>query len=116
MSPERVMEMLRDKGQAVTLTVKTVGAYNPATGGASVTTAPVTTVGVVLPLSRGLRHMEGSTIAVDDQQLLLPGDIDQPAVGTIATIGGKPFTIVEIAPLSPAGEALIYDCIIRGAP
>lgn len=108
--------LIAAKGQPVTLTYHAAGAYDMSTHTVTVTDTVVTTVGVVFPLSRGLKHMPGSNIGIDDQQLLLPGDIDQPPVDTTATINGKLYTIIEVAPLAPAGEALIYDCMIRGQP
>jgi hypothetical protein len=68
--------LLTDKGQAVTLTPPVSGTYSTTTrtnSGSAGT--PVSTVGLVLPLSRGLKHMAGTDIKADDQQLLLPGDI-----------------------------------------
>lgn len=108
--------LIAAKGQAVTLTYHAAGAHDPATHILAATDTIVATNGVVLPISRGLRFMAGSTIQADDQKLLLPGDVAQPPIGTTVTIGAKDFTIVEVSPLAPAGEALIYDCIIRGAP
>ena len=107
--------LLAEFGQAVTLTPKGGGTYSTATGtvsGGSGT--PVTTTGVVLPLSRGLKHMPGTDIQAGDQQLLLPGDIAEPSLDTVATIGGKDYVIKEVAPLNPGGTALLYDCVIRG--
>lgn len=108
--------LIAAKGQAVTLTYHGPSDYDPGSGTVTLADTTVVTNGVVLPLSRGLKHMPGTNIGIDDQQLLLPGDIDQPPLDTTATIGGKAFTIVEVAPLAPAGEALIYDCVIRGVP
>jgi hypothetical protein len=105
--------LLADKGQAVTLTVSTPGPY--ANGAVTLTETTVQTTGVVLPLSRGLKHMPGTDIVAGDQQLLLPGDIAQPSLDTKATIGGVDYTVVEVAPLDPGGTALLYDCVIRGA-
>jgi hypothetical protein len=110
-------QLLAEAGQAVTLTPPTTGTYDPNT--ATVTGAaptPVTTTGVVLPLSRGLKHMPGTDITASDQQLLLPGDIAEPVLDTKATIGGVDYTIKEVAPLNPGGTSLLYDCVIRGAP
>ena len=107
-------DIIAAKGQSVTLTYHSAGDYDTSSGTVTAADSSVATVGVVLPLSRGLKHMPGTNISVGDQQLLLPGDIDEPAVDTTATIDGKDFTIIEVAPLAPAGEALIYDCVIRG--
>lgn len=105
--------LLAEKGQTVTLTARTPGAYDTGAGAATVTETVVETSGVVLPLSRGLRHQDGGDIQVGDQQLLLPGDIDAPAIDTKATIGGVDYTIVEVSPLSPGGVAVLHDCVIR---
>lgn len=105
--------LLADAGQPVTLT-PSGGTYDPATATVNGSAgAPVSTVGVVFPLSRGLKHMPGSDIQVGDQQLLLPGDIAQPALNTTATIGGLDYVIKEVAQLSPGGTVLLFDCVIR---
>lgn len=114
MTAAEVMALLSRKGQSITLTLEAAGDYDPATSSATLTESMVTTVGVVLPIARGVRFASGSTIEAGDQQLLLPGDIDEPALNTKATIGGTDYVIVEVSPLAPDGDALIYDCIIRG--
>lgn len=116
MTPARVLEMIAAKGQAVTLTISEAGEYDLDTNAVTLTETTVATRGVILPLSRGLKAMAGTSIQSDDQQLLLAGTIDQPPLGTKVTAGAKTFKIVEVAPLAPAGEALVYDCIIRGVP
>ena len=107
-------ELIAEFGQTVTLTPPSASTYNTATGTVSGSAGtPVTTVGAVLPLSRGLKHMPGTDITANDERLLLPGDIAQPAIDTKATIGGVDYTIKEVAPLNPGGTALLFDCVIR---
>lgn len=108
--------LLAAKGQTMTLTYHAASAYDTATATVTLTDTQVATVGVILPLSKGLRNMPGSTIGIDDQQILLPGDIAEPAIDTTVTVGAKNYVITQVAPLAPAGSPLIYDCIIRGAP
>jgi hypothetical protein len=108
--------LIAAKGQAMTLAYHGASAYDPSTATVTLTDTQVTTVGVVLPLSRGLKNMPGSTIGIDDQQLLLPGDIAQPAIDTTVTVGSKNYVITQVSPLAPDGTALIYDCIVRGQP
>jgi hypothetical protein len=107
--------LIAEKGQSVTLTRKSAGSYDLATSSVAVTDAPETVSAVILPLSRGLRHMEGSNIQVGDQQLLLGGDIAAPQIDDTITVGSAIYTIVEVSPLNPGGTNLIYDCVIRGA-
>lgn len=104
--------MIQAQGQPVTLTAPVV-AYNTASSTATNSGTPVTTTGVLLPLSRGLKHMPGTDIQSGDQQLLLPGNIAQPLVDTQAVINGKTYTIIEVSPVNPAGTAVYYDCIVR---
>ena len=103
---------LLETGQAVTLT-SPGGAYNVATSTWTGTGTPISTTGVLLPISRGLKHMPGTDIQSGDMQLLLPGNIAQPPIDTKAAIGGKTYTIIEVAPVNPAGTALYFDCVVR---
>jgi hypothetical protein len=106
--------MIADKGQAVTLTPPSNGTYDTATSTVGAGSgSPVTTTGVVLPLSRGLMHMAGTDIQAGDQRLLIPGNVDQPSIDTKATIAGVDYTIKEVSPLNPGGTALLFDCVIR---
>ena len=65
--------MIAAKGQAVTLTRRASGAYNPATGAAAITTSTQTGKGVILPLGAGLRKMSGTNIPDGAVQCLLSG-------------------------------------------
>lgn len=104
------LALLSSQGQPVTLTPPVSGSYNVATSAFTGTSTPVSTVGVILPLSRGLTHMPGTDIQTGDKQLLLPGNIAQPLVDTQVLIGGKTYTLVEVNAVSGA----YYDCIARG--
>lgn len=105
--------LLSSKGRAVTLTIEAASSYDPASASVTITPTTVTTTGVVLPLSRGLMFTPGSTIQEGDEQLLLPGDIDEPQIGSRATIGGVPYTIADVKTLNPGGTTILYDCVIR---
>lgn len=110
----RAAASIADKGQAVTLTRHSPGAYDTATASVSTVDTETTTTGVVLPLSRGFIHAANSNIKVGDQQLLLPGSIDPPQINDTVTIDGFTATIIEVSPLNPGGTVLMYDCVIRG--
>jgi hypothetical protein len=106
--------LITEKGRAVTLSYPSAASYDTATGVGTVTNTTVVTTGLALPLSRGLKHMAGSDIAANDQQLLLPGSIDEPPLDTKATIGSVDYVITEVSAINPGGTPLLYDCIIRG--
>lgn len=116
-SADRLIEA---KGQSVTITPRNAGTYNPSTGSVTPTGTSIAAKGVVLPLSRGIMHREGSNILVGDQQLLLSAlDASGAAITEIrpdwhAGFGGTTYLIVEATPLAPDGTVILWDCVIRG--
>jgi hypothetical protein len=120
-------DALAEDGQSMTLAYVGGGTYNPATGTTSGSApASATVKGVILPLGSVVRHAftkeSGSLIVEGDQELLLAAldtsgnAITAPQVnGTITDANAKPWTIVAVDPLSPAGTDILYDCIVRRA-
>ena len=104
---------LKDLGQMVTLTTKTVGAYNPATGNAAVTVSTQQVKGVVFPV--GAKDIDGTLIHQGDQKLLLSMvGATPPHVGDTVTIGATSYTITFIKLLTPSGVNVLCECNIRG--
>lgn len=113
--------LIAAKGQAVTLTRRTSGAYNPATGTASITTTTQAGKGVILPFGVGLRKTADSNVTAADRQCYLSGlksdgsAIDTPKVDdTLTDANGVIYTVTEVSPLAPAGLSILYDLTIRG--
>lgn len=112
--------LIAGSGQTLTLTRRSAGAYSPTTG-ATITETTQTVTGVILPFSTGLRKMGSGNIVEGDMQLLLSainttgGTLTPPVVDDRITAGGKVYTITDIAPLSPSGTDIMYECTIRGA-
>lgn len=112
--------MIAAKGQAVTLTRRASGSYDPATGAAAITTSTQSGKGVILPLA-GYRKVGMGNIVAGDETLLLSGlntagaAITAPKVDDELTdAGGKVYALVAIDPLHPDGTDILYDCVIRG--
>ena len=104
---------LKDLGQMVTLTTKTVGAYNPATGNAAVTVSTQQVKGVVFPV--GAKDIDGTLIHQGDQKLFLSMVGATPThVGDTVTIGTTSYTITFIKLLTPSGINVLCECNIRG--
>lgn len=111
-------DMIADFGQAVTLTRRAAGAYDPATGSAPVTTTTQSGKGVILPLS-ALRK-GGDNIIEGDAQLLLSA---LTAAGTVLTAphvddtvtlaDASVVSIIAVDPLNPAGTNILFDCVVR---
>jgi hypothetical protein len=114
--------MIEAKGQAVTLTRRASGSYNPATGAASVTTTTQTGKGVILPFAQGIRKAPGTTVLATDRQCLLSAlksdgtALTAPQVDdTLTDSNGDVWAVTEVSPLAPAGLDIIYELTLRGA-
>ena len=114
-------DMIADFGQAVTLTRRASGTYDPATGSAAITTSTQSGKGVILPLSAFRKS--GDSIIEGDQQFLLSAltstgtVLTAPHVNDTVTLAdGNVVTIIALDPLTPAGTSILYDCIVRGVP
>jgi hypothetical protein len=109
--------LLKGKGQSITLTRQTAGAYDPATGTAAVTTTTQTAYGAMFEY--GDKNIDGVLIQEGDKQLLLSAlnsagtALVAPALNDTVTINTVVYTVVRIKPLSPAGTTVLFDCNIR---
>lgn len=115
-------------GQQITITTPFVGQFDPATdttttGDPTVRTGSGIVIEYTTFIRSGLRNEAGSLVQAGDKQMLLSalaldGSIltPPPAVNDKVTLeNGDSFTITSLAPLSPAGVAIYFDCNIRGA-
>jgi hypothetical protein len=109
--------LLKGKGQAITLSRQTAGAYNPATGTAAVTVTTQTAYGAMFEY--GDKNIDGVLIQEGDKQLLLSAlnsagtALVAPQLNDTVTINTVVYTVVRIKPLSPAGTTVLFDCNIR---
>ena len=112
-----VDELLIEFGQPVTIRTVTTGAYDPATGSVSSSSADVIGNGAVfdfvLHLS-GTSFVAGTLIASGDKQLLLsPVGITPPQPGSLVIIGGVTWKIEAVKVTGPAGIAVLYELLLR---
>lgn len=114
--------MIAAKGQAVTLTRRAAGSYDPATGAAAITTSTQTGKGVILPLGAGLRKMAGTNIPDGAVQCLLSGlnatgaTLTAPQIDdTLTDANSRVWTVIEVNPLAPAGLPIMFDLTLKGA-
>lgn len=113
--------MLAAKGQTVTLTARTAGTYDPATGAAAITTGTQSAKAVILPIS-AFRKASNAVIVEGDENMLLAAlntsgaALTAPKVdSTVTDANGKAYTLVSIETLAPAGLPVLFDCIVRSA-
>ena len=105
-------ELLAEFGMGITLTRTTPGAYNPATGGATDTTANHAAIGVKLDYAQS--EIDGSLIRVGDQRVYLaPSLVVTPQTGDTLTIGSEVWGVIASRPLSPAGTNVLHDVQVR---
>lgn len=114
--------LITDKGQAVTVTYRTSGAYNTATGVAGVTETTATGTAVFFDYAPGMRFASGGSILAKDKQVLLSalntagGLLARPDPGdTITDVASVKWIVVAVDDLSPAGLDIMYTCQVRGA-
>ena len=103
---------LTGAGQDVTRRSFTSGAYDPATGTASPTTADSTRKGVILDFAGGKTLERGSLIQVGDKRLLLDA-VAGVALNDQFIINGVEYSVVSIGEVNPAGICVLYDLHIR---
>lgn len=110
-------ELLREYGVAVTLGVTTSGAYNPATGAVSVTTANAATYGYVEDYAD--RDIDGTNIVVGDRRVYLStltdagSSVPKPGTDDSLTFDGVAHRIIQSKAIPGAGTAALYDVQVR---
>lgn len=114
--------MIEAKGQTVTLTRRSAGAYNTATGKAAITETTQTGKGVILPFAVGIRKRGDSNVTQADRQCLLSAlnsagaSLTAPVVDDKLTdASGATYVITEVSPLAPDGTAVLYELTVRRA-
>lgn len=108
-------ELLTEFGQNVTRRAYTIGAYDPATGSATPTTADTTRKGAVFDYNlqgAGASFVRGTQIQAGDKQLLLD------AAGTVTQhdhfiIGGVEYVVQTFSIVNPAGTPVMHDIHLR---
>ena len=109
--------LLKGKGQSIVITRQISGAYDPATGGATVTTTVQTGTGAVFDY--GNKDIDGTLIRQGDKQLLLSAVnaagtlLTAPILDDTVTIGAIVYTIKQVKALSPAGTTVMFDVNLR---
>jgi len=112
-----VHQTMIKKGQAVTLTRRVSGAYDPATGTTVVT--ETTQSGYGVPGSYKQNEIDGALVQQGDVKLLLSTKqsdgtaITKPQVNDEVTLSGRTFTIQSVSEVWPGGDAILYTCQLR---
>lgn len=114
--------MIESKGQTVTLTRNAAGAYNTATGTATITTSTQTGKGVFLPFAQGVRKRGDSNVTAADRKCILSALNSAGAALTAPVVddkltdaAGNTYVVTEVSQIAPAGLDILYDLTVRRA-
>jgi hypothetical protein len=103
--------LLERFGASCVLGRETVGAYDPATGQAPVTTESFATTAAVFAYDQ--KYIDGTLIKQGDQRAYC-APTNAPAQGDQLVWQGGTFEVIAVKPVSPAGTPVLYEAQIRG--
>ncbi|MDI6742657.1 MAG: hypothetical protein QMD11_07945 [Smithella sp.] len=109
--------LLKGKGQFITISRNSAGAYDPTLGQAAITITTQTGWGTIFEYQN--QNIDGTLVLKGDKQLLLSAinaagtALMTPQINDTVTIGGIVHTIMQIKPLSPAGITVLFDVNLR---
>lgn len=108
----------KGKGLALTLRKKTVGEYNPDTGGQDVVWTETDVSG--LRTNYDQQDIDGSYILQGDTRILLSpvsadgSDIPEPSTNDVILFDGSEYNIIRVGPWDYAGVTCGYELQCRG--
>lgn len=114
MDAASVASTIRQKGQAMVITQKTIGEYDPISGGSfGVFPASYTVYGISSRFSWSEIANPNSSILKGDKKIMIEAGVVAPAIGSRITFVGADWTILSTEDVSPQGEVLFYYCHVR---
>ncbi len=106
------LDLLGRKGQQITITAVTTGAYSPSTGGVSSTETVQTGVGV--PIAYKASEIDGTNIRRGDVKVIVAGSgITEPKVNGQVSFIGFTGTIKNVEVVAPDGTQIVYKLQVR---
>jgi hypothetical protein len=117
-SAATALKLLQKFGRSVTHTRQVSGAYDPATGGSTVTSTNQTGTGCVLDfqlMNYGTTFEGQTVIQQGDKYALLAtsGITNVPVPGDLFVAGGVTWSIMGVKTVSPAGTDVLHKLHLR---
>ena len=106
-------KLLLKYGQSVMLKYETGGTIDPATGIVTVPATQETVTGNGAASRYKNSEVDGTLIRSGDQRLILEKVSTIPQTGWRAQVSGKEYKIMDVEPISPGNEDVIYICQLR---
>ena len=105
--------LLLKYGQSVMLKYESGGTADPATGVVTVPATQETVNGYGVASRYKNAEVDGTLIKSSDQRLILEKVSTVPQVGWRAQVSGKEYKVMDVMPVSPGNEDVIYICQLR---
>jgi len=106
-------KLLLKYGQSVVLKHETGGTVDPATGVVTVPATENTVTGYGVASRYKNAEVDGTLIRSGDQRLILEKVSVVPKTGWKAQVSGKEYKVMDVMPISPGNEDVIYICQLR---
>ena len=106
-------KLLLKYGQSVILKFETGGTVDPATGVVTVPDTEVIVTGNGVASRYKNAEVDGTLIRSGDQRLILEKVSTVPQTGWRAQVSGKEYKIMDVMPVSPGNQDVIYICQLR---
>lgn len=105
--------LLTKYGEAVTLSYKTGGGVDPATGTVTTPQTTVTVGGFGYPSRYQKEEIDGAVIKADDVRLVLEKVAERPQSGWSALVDSKQYRVMDVRPVRRSATDVIYICQAR---
>jgi len=106
------LDLLGRKGQQITITTVTTGAYSTVTGG--VTSAEDVQTGVGVPVAYKASEIDGTNIKRGDVKVIVAASgLTEPKVNGQASFIGFTGTIKNVEIVAPDGTPIVYKLQVR---
>lgn len=103
--------LLTEFGQNVTFVRRNLGVHDPVTG-ITAGAGNLIFTGYAAIFDYETKLIDGTNIQVGDKNVTLEAG-NEPQIDDVMTVGDGDYTVLNVSPLSPAGEVVIYELHVR---
>lgn len=105
------LNLLKSKGQLLTISRETQSAFDPILGNATVSASSFTGYGAAFDYNRN--EIDGEAIQRGDIRLLLNATATAPLIDDKITIDSIIYRVMSVKVISPAGTVVVYELQLR---
>lgn len=112
-SAATALKLLTKFGASGTLTKRTEGSYDPATGSNTITETSYTVKSVLLNYKFSEMNDTDSLIQAKDRKIIMQATTVTPDTSDAFTFNGTAYRIINVKTLNPAGTSVIHELQVR---